>query len=601
MRFIYLSAALLALTTSLSAQSKVIDTIVICNHYYIHKKFTQVAVTDQYKLSRSPFISAQDELSSIANVNVQTRGVMGSQSDISIRGGTYEQAAVYMNGIRINNPQTGHNNSIIPISFQHFGQVTVAKSSASKFFGANAFSGAILLETDRPEKTSLEGQIGIGSFNNIYTALRFNLVKKNHWHTLSAAFLNSNGYRANTDNKSYQITSDNHFLLGKQNNWDLYTTLSINNRAFGANGFYSLKFPNQYEEIQSYFYNVGIKNNEFKFDLYWNQVNDYFLLKRDNPSFYRNLHYTDARGGIVTFNKVISSKFILNVQGEVRNEFIRSSNLGNRDRVIISANAHADWMITNKLTLNAGGNINYINKYDPFLTGGVNIAYQATKQHLIQASFNTAYRIPTFTELYYTSPTDSAAADLNPENGKTAELGYQFRHDLISLEANGFIRFCDNQIDWVKPSSGASYFRSQNISHVTTKGVEVSAKLNMRKLFNTTILERMTISYAKNDADIDSLANAKYSLNILKNQFIANLLLNYGRQFRHTFIVRYEQRSNLNYSYACIDTRLEYILRNIPISFYININNLTDTKYENFQGIPMPSVNYMAGIQFKIK
>ncbi|MCE2963706.1 MAG: TonB-dependent receptor plug domain-containing protein [Chitinophagales bacterium] len=579
------------------SQFKTVDTVII-NNVLLKNSLSRIVRTKS-DIEHTSSYTLIDELSKLPSVNIQSRGFLGSQADISIRGSTYEQVAILFNGIKINHPQTGHNNMMLPIPLEFIDQIEVIQNGNAKHHGANAFAGAIELNTMKPKKTQLTGQLSLGSYQTVSSSALLDIVKDKHWHKLGVSYINSNGYRSNTDNNTFQIYSENHLSLGTNNRWQAYATAAIHSKKFGANGFYSLRFPDQYEELQSYFYNVGIKNENFKFNGYWNQINDYYLLRRSDPSFYQNRHSTDVRGASIDFNRPLSKQLTIASQFEYKNENLKSNNLGLRNRTIINGNINLG-INTKFLYLNLGGNFNYIDKISPFITGGTNLVFKLNKQHSFFSSINSVFRIPSFTELYYTSPTDSGNADLSPEKGTNLDFGYKFESNTSQFSAKCYSRWSQNQIDWVKNNSLDNYYVSQNISRVVNQGIEFNFKSNLSKITNAKPISSFEINYCHNIFSIESAENTRYSFNMLKNQVTAGIILKLSNNLFHTFQFRIEDRANINYTYAILDSKTEYKLKKIPASFYLQTNNLTNTRYENFNGIELPRINFLTGCKFKL-
>src|SRR5579875_2356749 len=68
------------------------------------------------QINQLPVHSLDELLRYVPGLEVQARGPMGSQSDLVVRGGTFEQVLVIVDGLRVNDPVTGHFNSYIPIA-----------------------------------------------------------------------------------------------------------------------------------------------------------------------------------------------------------------------------------------------------------------------------------------------------------------------------------------------------------------------------------------------------------------------------------------------------------------------------------------------------
>ena len=74
----------------------------------------------------------------IPGVEVQSRGPLGAQSDISLRGSTFQQVLVLLDGLRINDPNTGHFSGYLPITPSQIDRIEVLKGAASSVYGADA-------------------------------------------------------------------------------------------------------------------------------------------------------------------------------------------------------------------------------------------------------------------------------------------------------------------------------------------------------------------------------------------------------------------------------------------------------------------------------
>ncbi len=87
--------------------------------------------------------SIDELLRYVPGVEVQSRGPMGTQADFTIRGGTFQQVLVILDGIRLNDPLTGHFSSYIPISPAEIDRIEVLKGASSAIYGTEAVGGVI--------------------------------------------------------------------------------------------------------------------------------------------------------------------------------------------------------------------------------------------------------------------------------------------------------------------------------------------------------------------------------------------------------------------------------------------------------------------------
>src|SRR5688572_19963513 len=67
------------------------------------------------RFAQLPVHSIDELLRYVPGIELQARGPMGAQSDIILRGGTFQQVLVIVDGVRVNDPNTGHFTTYIPI------------------------------------------------------------------------------------------------------------------------------------------------------------------------------------------------------------------------------------------------------------------------------------------------------------------------------------------------------------------------------------------------------------------------------------------------------------------------------------------------------
>src|SRR5215203_3727152 len=94
-----------------------------------------------------PVNSIDELLRYVPGIEIQARGPMGAQSDIVLRGGTFQQVLVIVDGIRINDPLTGHFNSYIPIAPAEIERIEILKGASSAIYGSEAVGGVIQVIT----------------------------------------------------------------------------------------------------------------------------------------------------------------------------------------------------------------------------------------------------------------------------------------------------------------------------------------------------------------------------------------------------------------------------------------------------------------------
>ena len=161
-----------------------------------------IIVIEQKDIENSPSSSLAELLKNISGINITQKGPEGIQSDISIGGGTFEQALILIDGIKVNDPQTAHHNLNLPIKLEDIERIEILKGPGTRLYGAGAFSGVINIITKKEERKNLNIKALIGDYEllNAHCSLSQPLAILRNY--LSISGKRSDGYRYNTDFKS---------------------------------------------------------------------------------------------------------------------------------------------------------------------------------------------------------------------------------------------------------------------------------------------------------------------------------------------------------------------------------------------------------------
>lgn len=551
-----------------------------------------VTVITKQEIENSPATSIDELLQFHSGLDIRRRGSNGVQSDISIRGSSFEQVLILINGIRMNDSQTGHNTFNIPFDISAVERIEIMKGSSAKLYGQNVFAGVvnIVTKSSSDEKVTVKAQGGDFKAYDLSASGTFGSEKFSNLLTVSNGA--SDGYRFNTDYQIRNVFYQNKLRLN-EGNFSLQAGFS--EKKFGANGFYaSPSYTNQYEETQasvvSLQYQQKFRKLSVNSSLYWRRGQDMYLLKRENPLFYRNMHIGNNAGGTINLSYE-SSLGITNFGVDYRREFLTSSNLGKRKRDITQLFFDHQFKLFNqKLEVNPGASwASYSG--DNFFYPGMDVGYVFNSDHKIFGTISKGFRIPTFTDLYYVSPTERGNPNLIPENSVSSELGYRFQNKKILAKVSGFIRNTKSGIDWQKDTPNSPWI-AENVAKIHLKGFETEFKYQLFTFLNY----RINYTYLDN-LDVDK-AFSRYSLQNLRHQLVGQIDLKFLNFFSNQLIYRYTERVNLG-SYNTLDEQLNF--RYKDLNFYVLINNLTNAKYVETNLVPMPGQWFHVGFTYQIK
>lgn len=562
-----------------------------------NSKTLQVITAQDIKQSAANNLA--DLLQQVAGVDIRRRGANGMQADLYIRGGGFDQTLLLIDGIKVEDPQTGHHTLNMALPLEVIERIEIVKGPAARIFGQNAFTGALNIVTKKHTDNVVKLALQAGSYGQKNAALTVGSKLKNSSHIVHVARNLSDGYRYNTD-YDYQ----NYFIksqFNKQSKMPLSFLANFQERKFGANGFYaSPKAVNQYEETQTSLLGVSgvYTNNKFSLKprLYWRRNQDMYLFVRQDPSVYRNLHISNKIGAEIN-TSYNSSLGITGFGIDLAKVYLSSNNLGSRNRLMANAFLeHRFKLLNNKLDITPGVAVNYFSDFKFHAFPGLDLGYQATKNLSIYGNVGYTYRIPTYTDLYYNDPTTQGNEDLNPEEALAQELGVKYQLKQLKLTAALFNRDSKKLIDYVKENE-ADLWQATNMAAVNTKGLETQLDYHfLWGHFN----QHLTLGYTYiNDHLKDQASNfSKYAINSLKHHFTTRLKTQFVKNLSQSIVYKHTQRAT-GETYNVYDASIDWTLKQFEIS--IIANNIFNESYSETNLVPNPKGNVLFGCSYRFK
>lgn len=589
-----------------SSSIKIDEVIIQANRLQlpVSENSNTVNIITRQQLENNPVHSVAEALQNVAGLDIRQRGVHGIQADVSLRGGTFDQVLILINGVKMADPQTGHHALNIPLNMDNIERIEILKGPAARIYGANAFAGAINIVTRTPDKAfvniNLEG--GQNSLGAISISAALPKGDFNQYFSVGRQF--SDGYRFNSDYDISNYLYQAEYKIDATQKLDVMGTFT--DREFGANRFYggtSDFWKNQYEEIQTSLFNIGHQKVTDKFAIKtrfnWRRNQDEYLLIRDEPNFYRNLHISN----VLTLESHANFHSELGTTGvgvELSSVYLRSNNLGKRDHQIATLFLeHRASFLNNKIDLTPGIAISQYSNFGARLFQGIDLGYKISKGVKLFGNMGYTWRIPTFTDLFYEDAGNMGNDKLEPESALSYEFGVKYDANGVRANLSWFLRDGTDLIDWTKAADTLKW-QPNNISNLAMMGIDASIDFNPTARFGKDFfLKNIRLGYTFIDAEVPQniVGISRYVLENLNHQFTARIDYRIGGKLFHNISYKYIDRETMD-DYSLIDTKFYWKADNYSI--YLAANNLLDVEYFETNLVQMPGTWIYGGVKIRL-
>lgn len=532
------------------------EVLVVSSQAAIHSDaYRLVSVLSHDDIADLPVQTVADVLRYLPGVDVRTRGANGGQADIAMRGGTFDQVLVMLNGVNLSDAHTGHYAMNLPVSVDLIERVEVLQGTSAHLFGLNAYAGAINIITRTPARESATLRLTAGMNGLVNPALATRVAKGDWWLNASAEYNRSEGYQAPDASESEQEALRNTDLqlcnLYVQTGWrDLEFQAGVQWKDAGAGMFYGSSLD-QFDATRTAFGSAAYQHRWGRWSLRgqvaYRANYDRYEWHR-GQRLYGNFHFSQNTSA--SLQGSYASRIGTTTLGlELRNENLHSTNLGDtvnpngqvpnvqgfplkdvrvldlvRGKNRINLNYFAEQTFHwNSLNASVGVAGNWNDMFGANVSGGVNLGYQFLSKGSVYLNANRSLRLPTFTDLYYDAGNQLGNRDLKPEEAWMLSLGSKYEKDWekagrLTASADAYYRWGRNTIDWVyTPEDTRRPYHAENWQQVDVAGVEATIGYGLNDW-----LRHVSATYAYTWMDLDTKAGSRY-LDYLSHKFVFSL------------------------------------------------------------------------------
>lgn len=589
-----------------------------------------VSVLSRQDIEQAAVQSINDLFKLVTGVDVRQRGGFGIQTDISIDGGTFDQVTLLLNGIDIGNPQTGHLSADFPVSISDIERIEVLEGAASRVYGGQSFGGAINIVTRHDAGRNIELSAQGGSYGTAEGEARvsFTAGKLNLANRISGGGGRSDGGTLNSSWRRGQL-----FYQGDYENdaLKLDWQFGFSKKSYGANTFYSANYPDQYERNQRLMTSISAETKgrfHFTPQVFWNRSWDNFELVR-GTAFGENFHRSDVFGvkagghfdwrlgktalsAIVRHENILSTNLgrdlepeqYVDIKGEAA-DYMRSDS---RTTVSFSLEHNIllrHWTISAGVMASMTSAIDHRFRFYP----GVDVAYRPTSRLKLLFSYNKGFRLPTFTELYYKSPTHEGNRDLKAEHNHSFSLGAEHRWSGAVASVRGFYHRGTQMIDWVM-------YAPDDIFHTASfdldnVGVQVQGRMSFPELLGrNTWVRSLSVGYTyihQTKHDAEGVVKSNMAMEYLRHKAVASLTHRIFSRLSMTWDFRWQERVGSYMSggelvpyhpYAMLDAKMQWEAPRYQV--FVQATNITNHRYYDLGSVPQPGIWVMAGAKLRL-
>lgn len=570
-----------------------------------------IAVIDRSAIEASGAASLADLLETAAGIDIRERGAGGVQADLSLRGGTFEQALILLDGIPLTDPQTGHHHMDIPVTVDDIERIEVLSGQASRVYGPGAIGGVVNIVTREPRATSLLLRGTVGQNRVVGTSATAQLAGPKLSTRLSASRSMSGGYRYNTDADISTVNFRANSSIGESS---AHLTVAYNEKDFGANGFYTDITDEQREHTRTVLSALdgAVPLGPFllKPRATWRRHYDDFVL--GDPAFYRNETQTDVvGGGVHVFMPWKLGTLSLGAEGTM--ERIISDDLGGHRRYRGGLFLEHPFELFERLTVAPGVCVSYVTGTDWQVWPGLDAGLDITDWLRVFGGVEYSFRTPTFTELYYDSPGNRGSSLLDNERTFSVEAGTRVHTQRLRGSLTLFRRDGRDVIDWAR-DTGASMWVAGNVDEVIASGGEADCRLSLTGPFAHRPIHLQAgyafVDLARSADDFVAAYQAvsgdttaplltyKYGTDYLRHKISAAIDHALLMDLRFNWRMRYERRHGTDLGAFVFDARM--YANGTRGGFYVEVTNLFDRPYRDFASVPMPGRWVRGGLHLKL-
>ncbi|RYY40797.1 MAG: TonB-dependent receptor [Chitinophagaceae bacterium] len=591
-----------------------------------------VLVLPGAQFQKLPVNSLDELLRYVPGIEIQARGPMGAQSDIVMRGGTFQQVLVLVDGLRINDPFSGHFATYFPIAPQEIERIEVLKGAAAAQYGSEAVGGVVQIITksfNAKKGVKAKGgsaQLSAGQYGllNGSAGAHFSDGKT----SFGAGVLSNNadGVQQRGIRGYFHATTASASVAHRINDqWRFALRSAYDVRDFAAQNFYTtFASDTSTEKVKTNWNQLSVQHergrNRILFDAGYKNTSDYFSFNsistaNNNKSGLWQLALRDELR--------IGARTVLANGVQYNNRVIRSNDRGNHTEGQLAA------FSTLNYTGKEGFNVTPALRLDWHERRGFELIPQlavSLRRHnwQLRASAGKTIRDADFTERYnnYNKALVTSGRIGNPDLQAERATALEAGGDLyllkgLRISATYFSRLHKGLIDYVTTPyanmprrenlvATGTYALAQNLANVNIRGAELDLQyvLQLRNGRSLQAMAGFTWAEAESKNGIAGFYLTSFAKHLLNGSILyssARVELGFTAIYKERAMAQSATaiKAELAKDYFVLNGKAQFFVLPGKLGIFVQADNLFDKPYSDLLGAQMPGRWMQGGAQFK--
>lgn len=622
-----------ATSSSIQAQETTLDDITITSSLTAVKASQtgrNVLIIKGETFHQLPVHSLDELLKYVPGIEVQTRGPQGSQSDISMRGGTYQQVLVVLDGLRLNDPNTGHFTAYIPITPAQIDRIEILKGASAAIYGSDAVGGVINIITKTAttastgQDTKVTAQIAAGAHILFNTSLGgYTRIKKL---TLDAGLLSNHadGFPLRgTEGYLHNTTASLGARLQLNQHWTITSRTAYDHRDFSAQNFYTaFSSDTATEQVKGWWQQLGLnyqhRKHSFQLQTGYKNMEDQYAY---NKTSIANKNQSSLLQATATYQQKMGANTLLTTGINYQHRQIISNDRGNHQQVSMAPFITVTQQLGSYVKLMPSLRVESFEGHPLEWLPQLNASFHY-HQWQLRASGGRSIRDADFTEKYnnYNKPIVKSGSVGNPwlvpEIGWNYEAGIDWLAPLnLKLATTFFQRIQSRLIDWTPTAyqqmprqdnltSTGTYALAKNIAAVTTTGWETDLQFQHQWQQHQLIVNGGILWLDSKTSEAQPSFYLSSHARFMSNFNLQYVYKNAAISFTGIYKFRNPQQGNafiapVSQDYFLLNGRISYAILKNKLQVFVQADNIFDQHYSDLLGAVMPGRWLQAGVRWQ--